>query len=99
AWQRDVHRDALEVMRATGARVGLGGAGADCCGALHVHAGRIEQARRLARRVISAFPGDGAVVVDSAGCGAAMKDYGRLLGTPEAAAFAARVRDFSEWVA
>ena len=27
-----------------------------------------------------------------------MKDYGRLLGTPEAAAFSARVRDFSEWV-
>jgi hypothetical protein len=38
-------------------------------------------------------------VVDSAGCGAAMKDYGRLVGTPEAAAFSERVRDFSEWVA
>jgi glycolate oxidase iron-sulfur subunit len=38
------------------------------------------------------------VVVDSAGCGAAMKDYGRLLGTAEARAFSARVRDFSEWV-
>jgi glycolate oxidase iron-sulfur subunit len=44
------------------------------------------------------MPGDAPVVVDSAGCGAAMKDYGRLLGTPEATAFAARVRDFSEWV-
>src|SRR5262249_9362416 len=33
------------------------------------------------------------------GCGAAMKDYGRLLGTPAAHAFAARVVDFSEWVA
>ena len=39
------------------------------------------------------------VVVDSAGCGAAMKDYGRLLGTPAASAFSARVLDFSEWVA
>jgi glycolate oxidase iron-sulfur subunit len=39
------------------------------------------------------------VVVDSAGCGAAMKDYGHLLGTPEAATFAARVRDFAEIVA
>jgi glycolate oxidase iron-sulfur subunit len=39
------------------------------------------------------------VVVDSAGCGAAMKEYGRLLGTPEAAAFSARVRDVSEWLA
>jgi len=98
AWQRDVHHDALRVMRAAGASIGLGGPGADCCGALHVHAGRIDEARRLARRVIEAFPGDGDVVVDSAGCGAAMKDYGHLLGTPEAYAFAARVHDFSEWV-
>ncbi len=45
------------------------------------------------------MPGDAPIVVDSAGCGAAMKDYGHLLGTPEARAFAARVRDFSEWLA
>ncbi len=99
AWQRDVHRAALRVMRAAGARPGLAGAGGDCCGALHVHAGRVDRARRLARRVIESMPGDAPVVVDSAGCGAAMKDYGRLLGTAEAHAFAARVRDFSEWVA
>jgi glycolate oxidase iron-sulfur subunit len=99
AWQRDVHRAALSVMRATGAAVGLPGAGDDCCGALHVHAGRVDEARRLARRVVRSMPGDAPVVVDSAGCGAAMKDYGRLLGTPEALAFAARVVDFSEWIA
>ena len=39
------------------------------------------------------------IVVDSAGCGAAMKDYGRLLDTDTARAFSARVRDFSEWLA
>ena len=99
AWQRDVHRAALRVMRANGARVGLPGRGGDCCGALHLHAGRLDDARRLARRVIDAVPGTGAIVVDSAGCGAAMKDYGRLLGTPEAVAFSTRVRDFAEWVA
>jgi glycolate oxidase iron-sulfur subunit len=99
AWERDVHAAAMEVMRATGARVGTSGAGGDCCGALHAHAGRTTLARRLARRVMQSMPGDAAVVVDSAGCGAAMKDYGRLLGTPEADAFAARVHDFSEWVA
>jgi glycolate oxidase iron-sulfur subunit len=99
AWQRDVHRAAMAVMRATGARVGLPGTGADCCGALHLHAGRVDEARRLARRVIRAFARDGDVVVDSAGCGAAMKDYGHLLGTPEAQAFAARVHDFAEWIA
>ena len=45
------------------------------------------------------MPGDAPIVVDSAGCGAAMKDYGRLLGTPRPRAFSARVRDFSEWLA
>ncbi|MGH8985678.1 MAG: (Fe-S)-binding protein [Acidimicrobiia bacterium] len=99
AWQRDVHRAALRVMGATDARVGLPGRGGDCCGALHVHAGRIDDARRLARRVIASMPGGTPVVVDSAGCGAAMKDYGRLVGGAEAEAFSARVRDFSEWVA
>jgi glycolate oxidase iron-sulfur subunit len=98
AWQRDVHRAAMAVMRSTGATVGLPNAGGDCCGALHLHAGRIGEARHLARRVIRSLPGDAPVVVDSAGCGAAMKDYGRLLGTPEAEAFAARVVDFSEWL-
>jgi glycolate oxidase iron-sulfur subunit len=99
AWQRDTHRAAIRVMEAAGARPGLPRRGADCCGALHMHAGRDDEARRLARRVIESMPGDTPVVVDSAGCGAAMKDYGRLLGTPDAAAFAARVQDFSEWLA
>jgi glycolate oxidase iron-sulfur subunit len=98
AWQRDTHRAAMAVMRATGARVAGPGRGGDCCGALHEHAGRTDEARRLAARVIRAFPGEHLVVVDSAGCGAAMKDYGRWLGTDEARAFSARVRDFSQWL-
>ena len=98
AWQRDTHRAGLRVMEAAGAHPALPGRGADCCGALHTHAGRVDEARRLARRVIASMPGDAPVVVDSAGCGAAMKDYGHLLGTPEAAAFAGRVQDFSEWL-
>jgi glycolate dehydrogenase iron-sulfur subunit len=99
AWERDVHRAALRVMRAAGATPALAGPGGDCCGALHDHAGRTDEARALARRVIASMPGDAPVVVDSAGCGALMKDYGRLLGTPDAVAFSARVRDFSEWLA
>jgi glycolate oxidase iron-sulfur subunit len=99
AWQRDIHRRALAVMRAAGTRPGIPGPGAACCGALHLHAGREAEARRLATRVIAAFPPSGAIVVDSAGCGAAMKDYGRLLDTDDARAFSARVRDFSEWLA
>jgi len=99
AWSRDTHAAASRVMRATGARPARPGPGGDCCGALHLHAGRPDEARRLARRVVAAMPGDAPVVVDSAGCGAAMLDYGRLLGTAEAAAFARRVVDFSTWLA
>ena len=99
AWQRGIHRAAMTVMRASGAGVGLPGRGADCCGALHAHAGRLDEARALARRVIASMPGATPVVVDSAGCGAAMKEYGHLLGTADAVQFAGRVRDFSEWVA
>jgi glycolate oxidase iron-sulfur subunit len=99
AWLRDTHRSTVRVMRAAGADVARPGRGGDCCGALHLHAGREREALRLARRVITSMPGDAPIVVNSAGCGAVMKDYGRLLGTTEAAAFSARVRDFSEWVA
>ena len=99
AWMRDTHRATARVLAATGLSCARPGRGGDCCGALHVHAGRADDARRLARRVIASMPGDAPVVVDSAGCGAAMKDYAHLLGTPEAAAFSARVRDFSEMVA
>jgi glycolate oxidase iron-sulfur subunit len=96
AWERPVHAAVLRVLRACGRSVSVPRRGADCCGALHVHAGRRDEARALARRVIAAMPGDAPIAVDSAGCGAALRDYGHLLGTPEAAAFAARVRDFSE---
>jgi glycolate oxidase iron-sulfur subunit len=99
AWLRDTHRATARVMRAAGATVARPGAGGSCCGALHVHAGRRDDAQRLALRVIASVPGDAPVIVNSAGCGAAMKEYGALLGTPEGAAFASRVFDFSEWLA
>jgi glycolate oxidase iron-sulfur subunit len=98
AWQRGTHRSALAVLEAAGASVRLPGRGGDCCGALHVHAGRTEEARRLAERVMASMPGDAPIVVDSAGCGAAMKDYGHLVGGASAQAFAARVHDFAEWL-
>jgi glycolate oxidase iron-sulfur subunit len=95
---RETHRATATVLAATGLSCARPGSGGDCCGALHVHAGRADEARRLAERVIASMPGEAPVVVDSAGCGAAMKEYGHLLGTPEAAAFSARVRDFAEMV-
>jgi glycolate oxidase iron-sulfur subunit len=99
AWLRDTHRSTVTLMRAAGADVARPGTGGDCCGALHLHAGRTREARRLAWRVMRSMPGDAPIVVNSAGCGAAMKDYGRLIGTAAAEKFSARVRDFSEWLA
>jgi glycolate oxidase iron-sulfur subunit len=76
-----------------------------CCGALPLHAGRDEQARRLARRTVATFASAGvdAVVTDVAGCGSAMKEYGRLLADDPrwagpAAALAAKVRDVTEFL-
>jgi glycolate oxidase iron-sulfur subunit len=74
-----------------------------CCGALALHAGEAEDARAFARALITAF--DKAdldvIAVNAAGCGSAMKEYGHLLaGDPawadQAAAFARRVKDFTE---
>jgi glycolate oxidase iron-sulfur subunit len=77
--------------------------GQGCCGALPLHAGHLEQARALARHNIAVFEATGAerVVVNAAGCGSAMKEYGELFhGDPaweaRARAFSASVRDVSE---
>jgi glycolate oxidase iron-sulfur subunit len=98
AWLRDVHVAVQRVLEAAGASVRLPGSSAGCCGALHEHAGLGGDARRLAERTMRAFPGDDAILVDSAGCGAVLRDYGRLLGTDQARAFSARVLDVHSWL-
>ena len=98
AWMRDTHRSTARRCAPRARAIARPTAHASCCGALHVHAGRESEARTLARRVIASMPGAAPVVVNSAGCGASMKEYGHLLGTPEAHAFSARVKDFSEWL-
>lgn len=81
--------------------------GQGCCGALHAHAGRVEAARELARVNVDAFyplleRGElDALVVNAAGCGAAMAEYGHLMANDpayaeRAAAVAERVRDVSQ---
>lgn len=98
--QRQVHRDTQTVLEAAGFGVAPTGDTAPCCGALSAHAGLGDQARRQAASVIDALSGDDCpIVVNSAGCGAAMKDYGHLLATPSAAAFSARVVDACEFIA
>lgn len=99
AWQRPTHRAAQRVVEATGVGVTPTGSRGPCCGALHTHAGLGDEARRLAEHVMADLAGDQPILVDSAGCGAAMKDYGHLLGTAEAQAFSARVFDIAEWLA
>lgn len=76
-----------------------------CCGALHAHSGKLDGARVLARRNVDAFEAADAatIVVNAAGCGAMMKEYGRLLEddpayADRAVAVAARVRDLSEYL-
>src|SRR5207248_4742771 len=70
-----------------------------CCGALHEHAGLEHDARRLARLNVAAFGhGDEPIVVNSAGCGAMLKEYGHLLDAG-GARFAARVKDVTELLA
>ncbi|MBW3534992.1 MAG: 4Fe-4S dicluster domain-containing protein [Gemmatimonadetes bacterium] len=101
-----------EVNRATERVLGANGyrmhpvAAQGCCGALHVHGGALETARTLARRNVDAFEMSGVerIVVNSAGCGAVMKEYGDLLADDplyalRAAGVASRVRDVSELLA
>ena len=97
--QRPVHDAAQRLIERTGAGVRPTGDDAPCCGALSAHAGDHDEAVRRAEQVVEALAGTAEVVVDSAGCGAMLQDYGRLLGTPEAEAFSRRVVDVHTWLA
>ena len=71
-----------------------------CCGALHEHAGDRAGAAALAADNLAALlEAADWIVVNSAGCGALLKDYGHLLGTEAGARFGAKVRDVSELLA
>lgn len=70
-----------------------------CCGALLLHNGQAERARALAKANVAAFAGDDPIVVNSAGCGCALKEYGHVVGTAAGEAFAARVADITEVLA
>jgi glycolate oxidase iron-sulfur subunit len=77
-----------------------------CCGALQMHTGDRQTARDLARRNIDAFEplALDAIIINAAGCGSTLKEYGHLLSddpayADRAQAFTARVRDVSEFLA
>ena len=81
--------------------------GQGCCGALSLHSGREEEAADFARRTIATFEQAGvdAVVVNSAGCGSAIKEYERLLRRADggwaerAAEMSGKVQDLAEFLA
>ncbi|MDA1096440.1 MAG: (Fe-S)-binding protein [Chloroflexi bacterium] len=99
-----VHQAEAEVLSARGFTV-VAPPEQGCCGAVQAHAGLTEEAKRLARRNVGGLGGgEGAIVVDAAGCAAFMKTYGDLLrGDPayaeRAELFGGRVRESMELAA
>jgi glycolate oxidase iron-sulfur subunit len=74
-----------------------------CCGALMVHSGLEDQAADFARQMIASFEAANVdtIVINAAGCGSTMKEYGHLLRddpawSTRAAAFSAKCKDISE---
>ena len=102
---RGVNEATLRVLSAEGCDVVVP-RGQGCCGALSIHAGRAEESKEMARALIEAFEGEAldAIIVNAAGCGSNLKDYGRLFEkdaawAERAAAFSAKTRDVTEFLA
>ncbi len=101
-----VNASTARVLAAEGCDV-LIPSGQGCCGALSLHSGREAEAADFARRTIAMFEQAGvdAIVVNSAGCGSAMKEYGRLLAgdgsgwAQRGAEMSGKVRDLAEFLA
>jgi len=95
----------LQVLRRNGCEVAFPPA-QGCCGALLIHGGDREPARELARRNVDTFLAAGvdAIIINAAGCGSTLKEYGELLQhdplyAERAARFGAMVRDVTEFLA
>jgi len=101
----EINRATVRLLTAAGYEVVIP-PGQGCCGAVHIHTGRLAKGKQVARELIATFDGLGveAVVSNAGGCGAQMKEYGYLLGDDpawgeRATAFSARVRDVTELLA
>jgi glycolate oxidase iron-sulfur subunit len=101
----DVNAATLRVLRRSGCDV-IFPRGQACCGALNIHNGESAAAKRMARRNVDAFLATAidAIIVNAAGCGATMKEYGHLLRddpaySDKAARFSALVKDAGEFLA
>jgi len=101
----EVDRATIRVLQRAGCSV-TNTAEQGCCGALNAHGGDLDTAKEMARKNIEAFErdGDAAIIINSAGCGAMLKDYGHhFRDEPEwaarAKAFSMRVKDITEFLA
>ncbi|HJT58564.1 MAG TPA: heterodisulfide reductase-related iron-sulfur binding cluster [Ktedonobacteraceae bacterium] len=102
---RNINEATIRVLAANGCEV-ITPPDQSCCGALHVHAGEAERGRQLARHNIDVFEpyNCDAIIINSAGCGSNLKEYGHLLRddplyAERANAFSAKVKDVSEFLA
>ena len=101
---RDINEATIRVLTANGCEV-VTPRSQQCCGALHVHAGEGARGRQLARHNVDVFENYAcdAIVINSAGCGSNLKEYGHLLRddpayAERAQAFSARIKDISEFL-
>lgn len=97
-----VNAATVRVLAAEGCEV-IVPAGQECCGALMVHSGLTKDATAMAKKMIAVFEAAevDTIVINAAGCGSTMKEYGHLLrDDPEwaerARAFSAKCRDIAE---
>lgn len=98
AWDRDTHRNTAAVVAATGSTFAFSPGG--CCGALHHHAGldATDMIDDAIETLLRSGADDVPVLVNSAGCGAMMKEYGDIVDSPAARRLSARVVDVGEWL-
>jgi glycolate oxidase iron-sulfur subunit len=94
-----VNRDTARLLALAGWDV-VAPAVQSCCGALELHAGRLDDFRARARALAAAFPPDvDWIVTNAAGCGSAMKEYDHWLDAAEARRIALVTRDVTELLA
>ncbi|WP_260631072.1 (Fe-S)-binding protein [Bacillus sp. S/N-304-OC-R1] len=91
----DINESTINVLTRNGNDVNIP-SGQTCCGALHVHAGDRDMGRKLAKQNIEAFKDAETVIVNAAGCGCMMKEYGELFR--EEPEWKKKAEEFSEKV-
>ncbi len=98
------HRNSIRLLNLAGYDVVVPKS-QECCGALYAHSGRLEAARELARNNIDVFAEHelDAIIINAAGCGSTLKEYGQLLDHDEewkerGKNFSGRMKDLSEFL-